>query len=171
MKSDGGGSVVLSNQGIGTKLGTGSTSDNLDPGEALYFEIINPVLSPSVTSGAATFDGFTEAAFGGGATGLGYSSAEINGSPVEIGTAGTGSYEYITGTVSLPDSPATVLIDNVVTTAIGATIPSGPGAGQTADKTLTNRARAFDFSITYDPAGTPVSPTVCFTADDLGLPR
>lgn len=159
------GQVAVSNQGVGLKLGSTSTSDNLDDGEEILVELVNPVLSPGL-AGAAVIDGFTEAGFGGGGIAdpsWGHASFEVNGIASDL-TVGNGdsTYKYGVTNVDLLAPTTSAFFRNVVRTAIGATIPTN---SETATMNLTNRVRQFDFQITYDPSGTPVTPAVTFTSE------
>ncbi|MGJ8725315.1 MAG: hypothetical protein ACSHYB_12215 [Roseibacillus sp.] len=171
------GTVAMSNQGIGLKSGTDSINDNLNPGEEMIIEIINPVLSPSVTAGAATFDGFTQAAIGGGGNGpdpdptVGQTNANINGVDVTISVNDT-AQDPESGYIYTAFPPVdfslqpSVFFKDITTVAIGDT-ETVSGFNDPVSVLLTNRVRAFDFQLSYDPAGTPVTPPVCFTTDNL----
>ena len=165
-----GAQVVVSNQGIGVKNGTGNVNDNLNPGEALMVEVVDLTVGSSgvAVSGAVTFDGFTSVLFGGGSgSGFGYSTANINGDTVGISLTSTGSYQYVTAEATL-SAASSVVIDAITATAIGDAISGGASVGETADKLLSNRLREMSYSFTYDPAGTPseaVEPTVLTTND------
>ncbi|MGC6455154.1 MAG: DUF1800 family protein [Coraliomargaritaceae bacterium] len=174
-----GANVVVSNQGIGLKNSSVSVNDNLDPGEKLTLQIINPVVGSTGTApgGSASFSGFTAAAFGGGGGGqttnrsYGYSTADINGQFVDLNLATTDAdgdgvfdYQYKSDEVALP-SANSVVFDSVTATQIGSVIPGGSSAGRIANTLLTNRVRSLDFGFTYNPSGssnTVVSQTVEF---------
>ena len=164
-----GAQVVVSSQGIGLKNSSVNVNDNLNPGEELMFEIINPTIGSSgeTPAGAVVFNGFTGAALGGGANGFAYSTALFNGESVEISATNSG-YQYLTNKATFAAS-SRVILDNVTATAIGAVISGGSSVAETANKLLTNRVRTLDYSFTYDADGIPQVPPSILEADKLGI--
>ena len=169
------GTIAVSNQGVGLKSGPNSINNNVNPGEEMLVEIVNPVLSPG-TAGAATIDGFSEGGIGGGGNGPdpdptnGFTSFELNSSPGSFTILDpTSALQYTVGTVSLGGLAPSLYYNNIVATPLGDPIPDG--GGENATILLSNRVRQFDFQISHDPSGTPVTPPVCFTTDNLRLAR
>ncbi|MEM9081052.1 MAG: hypothetical protein AAGC74_10210 [Verrucomicrobiota bacterium] len=161
------------NSGVCVSQGQGVSSNGtgfyMTDGEEMLVEIIN--VSTNLPTGAATFDGFTEAGLGGGAAGAPVffsTDFEANGvaaNYTESGAGNPGDYRYLVGRAAI-SAAQTVYFNNLVNLAVGQ-----PAPGATMGETITNIAstsvRDFDISFTYDPAGTPVSPSITLTTDNL----
>lgn len=117
---------------------------DLSPGndEALTVTIENIILSTG-TAGAASFDGFSSAGIYLGTTGgiVVNGEVDVNGITYTDTVDGTAGFAFNIGQTSL-NAASSVVVDNVV-------LSEGD-----------LRLRTVDFSITYDPNGTPEAPTV-----------
>lgn len=123
---------------------------DLSPGneEALTVTIENIFLSPG-TAGAASFDGFTSAGMYLGANGtIVNGEADVNGTTYTDRVDATAGFTFNIGQTALTNAQS-VVVDNV----------------QVSDGDF--RLRTIDFSITYDPNGTPEPTTVELAATAL----